>query len=383
MGRPACAAKILQDGEREVSYHHIGPLDSGRSSDPHSYRTPMVKLPARQPRHLAQVLAVGILVTGCGGGGGNGGTPPPTTAIAKASTNSGDAQTATVGQPLATALSVVVTEDGTPSAGETVAWSTTAAGGSVDPASAATDASGIASTDWTLGTVSGGQTATATLTGATGSPVTFTATANADIATTLAKAGGDGQTGEINTQLALPVQARVTDQFGNSVGGTDVNWSSAAAAVSAPTVASELTGISQVTVTLGGTAGPITIVAESDVLAGSPLTFNATAVEPSPVPSSADVTVRNDNFLSVRNGTLNPAVDTVQAGGTVTWTWAVLATNPHDVTSTGSPSFTSSTTTAQPFTYGPITFTTPGTYSYYCTVHGAPAAGMWGRIVVR
>jgi plastocyanin len=146
-------------------------------------------------------------------------------------------------------------------------------------------------------------------------------------------------------------------------------------------VASDAAGLSQVTVTLGGTAGPITIIAESDGLAGSPLTFNASATEPLPIPATINVTVRNDNFLSVRNGTVNPAVDTVSAGGTVTWTWATGAVT-HNVTSTGSPSFPSSTTESAPASHQ-FTFSTPGTYSYFCTVHGAPAAGMWGRIVVR
>jgi plastocyanin len=199
----------------------------------------------------------------------------------------------------------------------------------------------------------------------------------------LAKVSGDGQTGETNSALSAPLQARVTDASGDPVGGTDVNWSATGATVSAPTVASNSSGISQVNVTLGATAGPITIVAASDGLDGSPLSFTATAVEPTPAPSSINLTVRNDNFLSAQNGTASPAVDTVAAGGTVTWTWSPLATNPHDVTSSGSPGFPSSTTTAQPFTYGPITLSTPGTYVYYCTQHGAPTTGMRGRIVVR
>lgn len=201
--------------------------------------------------------------------------------------------------------------------------------------------------------------------------------------TTLAIAGGDGQSGEINTQLASPLEAKVTSQSGDPVAGTSVNWSATGASVSAPSVASNNAGISQVTVTLGSVAGPITIVAESNGLTGSPLTFGATALVPEPLPNSASVTVRNDNFLSVRNGTANAAVDTIAVGGTVTWTWAALATNPHDVTSSGSPGFASSTTTAQPFTYGPITFPAAGTYLYYCTQHGAPTGGMRGRIVVR
>ncbi|MEA2722502.1 MAG: hypothetical protein QOH59_273, partial [Gemmatimonadales bacterium] len=152
----------------------------------------MAKLPVGR---FAQALVVGMFVTNCGGGGGGGGTPPQVTTISKTSTNSGDAQTGTVGQPLATPLTVLVAEDGAASPGATVAWSTTAVGGSVNPSSAVTDASGNASTEWTLGTASGAQTATASLAGATGSPVTFTGTGVADAAAAIAKAGGDGQTG--------------------------------------------------------------------------------------------------------------------------------------------------------------------------------------------
>jgi plastocyanin len=202
-------------------------------------------------------------------------------------------------------------------------------------------------------------------------------------AAVLAKAGGDGQSGEVNAQLSSPVQAQVTDADGDAVAGTNVSWSANGASVSAPTVASNSSGISEVTVTLGATPGPITIVAESNGLTGSPLTFNATAVAVTPAPSAISITVRNDNFLSDRNGTSSPAVDTVAAGGTVTWTWSSQATNTHNVTSSGSPSFTSSTTQTQPFTYGPITLSAAGTYVYYCTIHGSPTAGMRGRIVVR
>ncbi len=345
----------------------------------------MNKLAARQPWWLARLLVVGILLTGCGGGGGSGGTPPATITVAKTSTGSGDAQNGTVGQPLASALQVVVTEDGQPSAGTTVTWSTTAAGGSMTPPSGPTNADGVASSTWSLGTASGAQTGRAAVAGAVGSPVTFTATAAADAAASLAEAGGDGQTGEINTQLALPLEAMVADQFGNGVAGVGVEWSATGATVPAPTAASNAAGISQTSVTLAGTAGPITIVAQSAGLQGSPLVFNATAVEPTPIPTSISVSVRNDNFLSGRNGTVNPAVDTVQVGGTVTWTWAVGASNPHDVTSSGAPNFTSSTTTSAPASHA-FTFTATGTYIYYCTQHGAGApspGGMWGRIVVR
>jgi plastocyanin len=306
--------------------------------------------------------------------------PPSTTAIAKTSANSGDAQSGTVGQPLASPIQVVVTEGGSPSSGVTVTWSTTA-GGSLTPASGPTGADGTAGAAWTLGTTSGAQTARATLAGATGSPVTFSATAVPGSAAALADAGGNGQTGETTAQLEAPVQARVTDQFGNAVAGTDVSWSATGATVSAPTVPSNTSGISQITVTLGGTEGQITIVAEADGLAGSPVNFSATAVVPVPAPTSIAVTASNNLFRSERNQTVNPAVDTVAAGGTVTWTWAVGAVQ-HNVTSTGSPSFPSSTTKSAPASHE-FVFSTPGTYSYYCTVHGSPTDGMRGRIRVK
>jgi adhesin/invasin len=360
----AYAAKILQDGLETFQYRHA-----------------MSKLPSGS---LAQLLVSGVFVTGCGGGGDQGGTPPEvTTAISKLATNSGDAQSGIVGQPLATSLSVVVTEDGAPTSGAAVAWSTTAAGGSVNPSTAVSDASGTASTQWTLGTISGAQTARAALTGAAGSPVNFTATAAPDAAAALGKAGGDGQSGEVSSQLALPVQARVTDQYGNGVPEIAVGWSATGATVSSPSVPSNASGVSSVNVTVDGPAGPIVITATAAELSGSPLTFNATAVVTPPPPPSIAITVGNDFFRSNRNQTSSPAVDTVAVGGTVTWTWAPNAV-AHNATSNPPPGFTSSPNQGAGATYS-LTFPTAGTYRYYCTIHAAASStsGMVGRIVVK
>jgi plastocyanin len=337
----------------------------------------MATLCTRQLKSLGCALALGALAAGCGGDGDSG-TPPSTRTIAKASTNSGDAQTGTVGQPLAAPLSVVVTEGGGPAAGETVTWSTTVPGASV-AASSTTDANGIASSAWTLGTVSGSQSARATLSGATGSPVTFTATAAPGAAASLAKAGGDGQTAQTGAQFAAPVQAKVSDQFGNGVPGINVGWAATGGTVSAATVASDAAGISAVNVTAGGTAGPVTITATAAGLGGSPQTFTATATEPAPIPTTAAVTVGNTFFRSNRNST-QPAVDTVAVGGTVTWTWVNTGAMPHSVRSTGSPSFTSSAVLTGDGSSYNFTFSIAGTYSYDCEVHGSVQTG---RVVVR
>jgi plastocyanin len=317
------------------------------------------------------VVSLAYLVLGCGGGGGDGGTPPPTTTIAKASSNNGDAQSGTVGQPLATPLRVIVTDGGSASSGTTVAWSTTASGGSVDPASAVTDANGTASTTWTLGTVSGSQAAQATLSGAAGSPVSFTATAGPDAAATLAQAGGNDQSGAINTQLAAPVQAKVADQFGNGVPAVDVDWVATGGTVSTGTVATNAAGVSAVNVTAGGTAGPIIITATSDGLLGSPLTFNAMATS---APTTAAVSVVNNSF--------NPPAITIAAGTTVTWTWSSTALN-HNVAPDGTVPTRSGDPVNGPSSYQ-FRFDNPGTYRYHCEIHGGPGGiGMSGTVTVQ
>ncbi len=312
------------------------------------------------------LLTVALL--GCGGDD-NGGTPPATTSIAKASA-SGDGQTGVVGQALTDPIQVVVTEGGAPAAGVTVAWSSSVPDAAL-AATSTTDASGVASNSWTLGTVAGAQVAQASLSGASGSPVSFTATAAPGEPTELEKFSGDGQEAEIGAQLDAPLVALVSDQFGNGVPGVEVAWAASGGSVSAPTVPTGPSGTSAVNVTLGETPGPITITATSGTLAGSPQTFTATATA-APPPSS-DVTVVDFAF--------QPTSLTVPAGTTVTWTWGPAAT-VHNVTPVAPATQPgASGNHAAPHTYQ-FTFDTPGTYNYYCTLHGSPTSGMRGVIIV-
>ena len=102
--------------------------------------------------------------------------------------------------------------------------------------------------------------------------------------------------------------------------------------------------------------------------------------EPLPLGPDAQVTVGNDFFRSARNGTQNPAVDTVRAGARVAWTWS--AAGSHSIRSTGLPPevFRNSVVmSAQGSTYS-VRFLNPGNYTYDCAVHGA---AMTGRIVVK
>jgi plastocyanin len=96
--------------------------------------------------------------------------------------------------------------------------------------------------------------------------------------------------------------------------------------------------------------------------------------------AAGTVTVGNIFFKSGHNSTQNPAIDTVAAGTTVTWTWTDTGDTPHSVRSEEAPSFTSSgnlTGNGQTYTF---TFTTPGTYQYDCAVHGE---AMTGTIMVQ
>ena len=90
------------------------------------------------------------------------------------------------------------------------------------------------------------------------------------------------------------------------------------------------------------------------------------------------ITVGNDFFRSAHNGSQDPAVDTVAAGSTVTWAWG--AAGSHSVRSTGGANFTSSGVLSAYNASYVLTFNTPGTYTYDCSLH---ASAMTGRIVVQ
>jgi plastocyanin len=99
-------------------------------------------------------------------------------------------------------------------------------------------------------------------------------------------------------------------------------------------------------------------------------------------PTSGDVALIVGNIFmkSGRNDSVNPAVDTVATGGSVTWTWTSTGGVPHGIQSLGSPSFPTGTVlTGDGKTYR-VTFNLAGTYQYDCLVHGTM---MSGTVVVR
>jgi plastocyanin len=174
-----------------------------------------------------------------------------------------------------------------------------------------------------------------------------------------------------------------------------VTWATADGTLDPASSITDADGIGATRWTLGSTVGSQAASAEVAGATGSPVTFTATATAsvplppqpppspppppPPPPPSTVQVTVGNIFFKSVRNGTMDPAVDTVAVNGMVKWTWTGTGSVRHSVESTGSPSFTSSailTGNGQSYSFQ---FNQAGTYTYDCAVHGG---SMTGRIVV-
>jgi hypothetical protein len=199
--------------------------------------------------------------------------------------NAGDAQVGVVVTTLPTAYSVVVRDVlGLPVAGVPVSWAVTSGGGSITPAQSTTDAAGIATAIRTLGDTAGTQTATASVSGLTGSPVTFAATALADIPSQVVAVAGTGQTDTVGTFVATAPQARVTDAHGNPVADVPVTFAvtGGGGLVTVPDDTTDAAGLAAVGGwQLGSIAGPNALTATAGGIV-TPATFTATGVAGAP-----------------------------------------------------------------------------------------------------
>jgi hypothetical protein len=230
------------------------------------------------------LLAVPLGLAGCGGSDlllPSAGQP------AKISVVSGDGQTGTVGQPLGEPIVVAVTDpENRPVEGIEVAF-VVPAGATIAPNdTVVTGTDGRATVTYTLSTSSGNQVVEARaqpVVASSSLTTTFTATALSEPAAALALAGGDGQRGEVSTALADSLAVRAVDQFGNGVAGVAVVWEAVGGSVSAGSVTTGADGRSAVQRTLGDQPGSYGTTATASGLAGSPVSFTATAIAaPSP-----------------------------------------------------------------------------------------------------
>ena len=186
---------------------------------------------------------------------------------------SGDNQTAAVGSALPDSLVVRVTDAlHNPAAGVQVDWTATG-GGSISPASAVTDANGLAAAERVLGNASGPQQAQASSSGLT--PVTFNHTAEPANPTALVLVSGDGQSGARGAVLPNPLVVRLEDDNGNGVGGKSITWVVApgSGSVDPANAVTDPNGFASTAWTLGSTTGAKTVTAVLPPLA--PVTFTA------------------------------------------------------------------------------------------------------------
>lgn len=104
-------------------------------------------------------------------------------------------------------------------------------------------------------------------------------------AATIATVSGDAQSGIVGTALAQPLVTRVTARDGVGVAGVSVSFAvvTGAGSVGAATVTTDTAGRASTTWTLGAATGAQSVTASATGLAGSPLTFAATARSVAPV----------------------------------------------------------------------------------------------------
>ena len=186
-----------------------------------------------------------------------------------------------------------------------------------------------------------------------------------------ASSSGDGQTGAPGAALS-PFRVQLTNN-GAPVEGTIVNWTvqTGGGILSVPTSVTDASGVAATTLTLGPTAGQTIVQAAASGASGSPVTFTGTAVIPG---LFVQVDVQNDQFT--------PSTVTIQTGGTVLWVWSSTSRR-HNILPV-SPGTKPSQPTVRdgPFSHEE-TFTTAGTFRYFCSEHGTANSGMRGEVVVQ
>ena len=331
--------------------------------DPHGRRhTPAARAGHGYPSAL--------LLLGCGGGGTSPSPTPTKLAFTAqpAATSVGGVITPAVKVAVQNSSGIAVASSTDPI---TLVLGSNAGGGTLSGTTVVNAVSGVATfSDLAVTTPGAGYTLVASsgnLTGATSSPFNVFGPA-----TQIALNAGDNQSAPVSTAVTTPPSVIVRDASNVPVPGVPVIFvvASGGGSVSPTTpVNTDQSGISAVTSWIvGPSPGQNTLTAAASGLAGSTVTFTATGL--------------NTVTIGVVNSQFQPASRTVAVGTTVRWVWASGA-GPHNVSPDASEPPRSGSPVSGPFSYE-HTFDTPGTYRYYCEVHGGPGGvGMSGTITVQ
>jgi plastocyanin len=319
-------------------------------------------------RHApVEVLAALLLLSSCGGGGTS-----PSPAASKLAFTAQPTATA-VGSAIAPVSVAVQTSSGiiVSSATDpiTIVLGANPGSGTLTGTTVVNAAGGVSTfSDLAISAPGAGYTLVAssgTLLGATSSPFNVFGPA-----TQIALNAGNNQIVAASTAVGTPPSVIVRDAGNAPVAGVPVTIAVASGGGTvnpATPVNTDQNGVSAVTSwTVGPNPGQNTLTATASGLAGSPVTFTATATA----------------IINVVDNQFQPATLTVAAGTTVRWAWAIGA-GPHNVAPDATEPPRSGNPVFAPNFYE-HRFDTPGTYHYYCEVHGGPGgSGMSGTITVQ
>lgn len=190
--------------------------------------------------------------------------------------NSSTTLTGAAGSQVSPAPSILVKDqNGAPMAGATVNLLILTGGGTVSSATVTTNASGVATAAWTLGTTVGNNALN--MWSGTLTAITFTATATAGAASSLTKSAGDNQAGTAGLAAPVAPSVVVKDANGNVTADVVVTFAVATGggSVTGGTATSNALGIATVGSWILGASGTNTLTASAP---GVPtVTFTATA----------------------------------------------------------------------------------------------------------
>jgi len=212
----------------------------------------------------------------------------------------GNNQTGPIGSllpiPLQAGLVDPYTGNGINQAGIPVTFTVSPAGGLFSPKQTQTDASGLATTNYTLPATPGVYTITAASSGYAGAIFTVTATAGSP--GSVAIAAGNNQSGPVTTMLKTALKVKVKDAQGKGVAGVNVTFSdgSAGGMLLPATAITDSGGFASAAYTTGTKAGTVSITAS--VAGVSPATFKETVLAGPP----ASMSIYAGNGQTVKAG---------------------------------------------------------------------------------
>lgn len=225
---------------------------------------------------------------------------------------SGNNQSGTPGQPLATALQAIVGDSsGNPIAGQSVTWSVTPAGAATLANQTSTsDSSGhIQNTVTLTSSAAGAIQVKAALTSNTNISATFNITASV-LVSGLQIVSGNLQSTAVNTAFPSPLIVQLATSNGTSTANLPVSFAiTGPGTLSATSATTSSTGQAQVNVTAGTTPGQISVTATSG---GFSQTFSLTVVPTGPTLTAGSFY----NGADFQQGSISPcSIATIKAAG--------------------------------------------------------------------